>query len=115
MAEIDKFWQEVLNLLEPVTEKKVSYRLYYNDDGTCLFYSMDDLVGNYIEVSQEVFALSDPNVKVQNGKLVKINPNKSFKLIPAETGIKTSLLDIAIVVDNEPFAQWNITNYESDN
>ena len=114
MAEIDKFWQEVINLLDPIVEKKLSYRLYYDDDGNPLFYSMDDLVGNYIEVSQEIFALANPNVKVKDGKLIKIDPKISYKLILGTTGVKTNVLDITVVTDSDPYIQWNIKNYDAD-
>ena len=115
MAEIDNFWKEVEQLLNPIVPRKLSYRLYHDDNGNLLFYSMDDIPGNYIEIDQETFAKASSQVRVKNGKVVKISPNSSSKLVPSSTGTAAYDDDITIVVNTAPFIKWKLKQYESDN
>jgi hypothetical protein len=112
MAEIDEFWKEVEKLLNPLVEKKLTYRLYHDDNGNLLFYSMDNLPGNYIEIDKDTFALACSKVKVKDGKLVKLHANQSYKLHPSSDGVSTHTLDITIVVAQEPSVKWNLKYYE---
>ena len=51
--------------------KSVFFRLYHDDAGYPLCYSMEDLPGNYIDITAEQYAESSGQVIVKNGKLVK--------------------------------------------
>ena len=46
------------------------YRLYYDDLGNPLFFSMEDLPGNYIDIDRDTFHKSPPNIQVKDGKLI---------------------------------------------
>lgn len=113
MEDITKFWEEVSKLLiNP--QHEIFYRLYHDDHGNMLFYSMEDLPGNYIEIDVETFRSNDVNVKVRNGKIVKINPRHSSKLVPSESGTACHANDVAVVVTTKENCKWNLKNYESD-
>ena len=95
--------------------KPIFYRLYYNDNGEPLFYSMEDLPGNYIDIDQETFALCPSNVRVVNGQLKKVNTSTIDKLVPSDHGICCDPRNICIVVTEEqPHQKWSIKKYVPD-
>lgn len=101
-------WQEVA---EP---PPVTYRLYYNDQGHPLVYSMEDLPGKYIEIDQETYTQSPRRVRVKNGQLIKINTVSTSKIIPGNSGTPCAESDVCIVVDCEPNTKWSLKTYEPD-
>lgn len=96
--------------------KPVSYRLYYNDDGSPKCYAMEDLPGKYIEVDSETYALRPWNVRVENQKL-KIVPLAILvkRLKPTnDVGITCHPQDVCIVVKHDqPHTNWNIITNET--
>jgi hypothetical protein len=110
MTEED-FWSILQAIPEP---KQVFYRLYYNDTGLPVIYSMEHLPGNYIEVDQPTYVLAPFNVRVIDGKLVYIKPMVTVKkLQPSTDGTACNPQDVCIVVDtNQPHTKWNIVNNE---
>jgi hypothetical protein len=58
------------NTIEWPEIKPVFYRLYYDDTGSPLFYSQEDLPGNCIDITPEQFALQDMAVRVVDEKLI---------------------------------------------
>ena len=102
----------VMDFAEP---KPVFYRLYYNEQGRPLFYSMEDLPGTYIEVDAETFARSNTNVRVRNGKIVEVTWQTTARLEPSNTGTPCHPQDVAIVVDiNTPHQCWSKQTYEEN-
>ncbi len=95
--------------------KPITYRLYYNDDGSPKCYTMDDLPGNYIQVDRETYINHTWNVCVEDGKL-RILPIKKTvnKLGPSlESGIACHPSDVCVVTDpNQHHIKWNMTTYE---
>jgi hypothetical protein len=86
----------------------VFYRLYHDGQGYPLFYSMEDLPGNYIEIDQETYARSSSKVRVVDGKLKKNNVVATAKLTPSTTGTACHPADICIVVPvNQPHIKWS--------
>lgn len=88
----------------------VSYRLYYNDDGTPKCYTMENLPGKYIEVDQETYVLAKWNVRVIDEKLHFIKPAVTTqKLQPtANTGTPCHTMDVCVVVDSDqPHTKWS--------
>ena len=91
----EEFWDILHAMPEP---KPVFYRLYYNDAGEPVCYSMEDLPGNYIDIDAETFGLAPANVRVVNNKLKYITTRTSDKLVPGVTGTLCHPQSVAVVV-----------------
>lgn len=80
------------------------YRLYYNDNGSPLHYSMEDLPGKFIYVDQNVYQSGRYDVKVVNGKLKSLNEINIFKYVKVDSGSNTTVMtdpsDITLIVDS---------------
>ena len=100
--------QELRSIWAQISEPKESfYRLYYGEQGEPLFYSTEDLPGNYIEIDRETFVCSATNVRVVDSKLIIIKTAVAHKLTPGKIGTPCHPNDVAIVVDNnEPNIKW---------
>lgn len=93
------FW-EAWNQWHPV-ESAIIYRLYHDEEGYPLFYSMEDLPGLYIEIDQKTFARSSSHVKVVDGRLVDTKRiNDVPKLRPCTQGTPCHPLDVCVIVDD---------------
>lgn len=92
----------------------VFFRLYYNELGEPLFYSMEDLPGNYIEIDQPTYARQSYDVRVVNGKLHIIDRSKNIaRLKPSIYGTSCHPGDVCIVVsEDRPNTKWK-KSYES--
>lgn len=103
------FWSVLKNFQWPEI-KPVSYRLYHDDQGVPLFYTMEDLPGTYIEVDQAVYVSSPHNVRVQNGKLTVLPVKKTVTKLRPDTAKGTCChpLDICVLVDLDgPYQLWS--------
>lgn len=110
----ENFWKA---WAEPIPEPApIFFRLYYDDTGRPLSYSMEDLPGNYIDITAEEFARSSFRVQVIDNKLVHILPKKIIsKLVPAESGTCCLKNNVSIVVDStQPHTYWSLQTNESD-
>lgn len=94
--------------------KVLEYRLYYNQDGMPLCYSMDELPGKYVKVDAEIFALRPWNVKVVDDNLILIDPPVTVqKLQPnQQAGTPCHPQDVCVVVQKQPYTKWNKTTNE---
>lgn len=106
----EEFWS-ILHQ-EPVVYP-IFYRLYYNDEGFPLYYSMEDLPGQYIDIDQPTYSRSPSNVKVINNKLVEISLSLSEKIIPGDDGTSCHPDDVSIV-DPTSTVKWSKKTYESN-
>jgi hypothetical protein len=105
------FWQ----ILHDVPESRpIFYRLYHDDSGAPIIYSMEDMPGNYIEVDQETYVLAPFNVRVVNGKIIHIKPVVTVKkLQPGTTGTACDPNDVCIVVNqDQSHTKWTTVNNE---
>jgi hypothetical protein len=91
----EEFWNPLHNMPEP---RPVFYRLYYNDSGLPVCYSMEDLLGNYIDIDAETFGLAPVNVRVVDNKLKYITSRTSDKLVPGNTGTLCHPQSVAVIV-----------------
>lgn len=108
----EEFW----SILHDVPETKpVFWRLYYDDSGNPICYSMEELPHNYIDIDAELFALQPHNVKIVDGKIKYIINVQTQKLIPGDTGTPCDPRDVCIVVrDTEPNTKWSKQIRESN-
>jgi len=98
------FWQALEHAEQPAEHSELEYRLYYNDLGEPVFYSIDKELGNYIIVDKETYASGRYDVRVIDGKLIKPRQYVYQKLVPVAQGI-----DVAIVT---PDQTWKLKRYE---
>ena len=94
-------------------DKPIFYRLYYNDQGVPVSYSMEHMAGKYVDITPEQFAASDPHVRVKNGKLIKLATGTVSKLIPAADGTPCAVDNIAIVTTSQHNQKWKLKNYDN--
>ena len=104
------FWQ---NYKWP-NPRPIFYRLYYDEHGAPIFYSMEDLPGQYVEVTQQEYAIANSNVKVRDGQIIP-NPRPiSPVLAPSiDSGTPCALNDVCIVVSaDQPHRLWKLKYHE---
>jgi hypothetical protein len=94
----------------------VTYRLYYNEDGSPKCYTMESLPGKYIELDRETYVLSPWNVRVINETLHIIPPAITVKkLQPSNTnGTSCHPQDICVVVSaDQNHTKWKLSVNET--
>lgn len=92
----------------------VFFRLYYNDQGFPVAYSMEDIPGNFIEIDQATYARSSYHVRVVDGKLVNIEYKQVYgKLQPSNTGTSCHPQDVSVVVNTPNTIKWTKVIYEN--
>lgn len=93
--------------------KPPEYRLYYDENGFPLFFSTEDVPGNYIVVDQEMFLGGPGNIRVINGKLKIYQTMFGKKLVPSEQGQACDPRDICVIVPaDQPHTKWNLKHQE---
>ena len=105
----DNFWLALSQFVSPELNP-TTYRLYYDELGDPLFYSMEELPGNYVEVTLEMFSIGSTNCRVVDGNLVVFKATADpHKLTPGNTGTACHPQDICIVVDeSSPHTKWSL-------
>lgn len=107
----DEFW----SILHAVPETQpLTYRLYYDSTGALLFYSMERLPGNYIEIDAATYARSPSRVRVVNGQLTETKWRTVNKLTPEPAGTHCHPTDVAVVVESNPYCAWSKKTYEAN-
>ena len=89
---------------------EIFYRLYHDDHGNPLIYTMEDLPGNYIDVTAEQYTRSDYGVRVIDGRIQELARSaRPQKIKPAVKGTPCHPRDISIVVheqsSNQPWSK----------
>lgn len=100
-----EFWAALApqELIVPV------YRLYYDDRGYPLFYSMEDLPGKYIDIDQATYTNPPTHARVIDDKLVITYRPSVVKSRPGELGTPCHPMNVSIVVnENEPNIKWSL-------
>ena len=110
----ENFWQVFTNL-EPHVLPTQLFRLYYDDNGYPIVYSMEDIPGNYIELDPETFARRNMRVCVRDNKLIELNTNPMTKKVPADSGTPCYPTDVSIVVSESQEHQcWRIKTHDAN-
>jgi hypothetical protein len=105
----EEFWAILHAMPEP---QPVFWRLYHDEQGLPIMYSMEDLPGTYIDVDAETYARAPMNVRVQAGRLIELR-SAVRRLVPADTGTPCYPDNVAIVVpDSEPHQRWSMKTHE---
>lgn len=104
----DNFWKVIQQFHWPDTEP-VSYRLYHDEHGAPLFYTMEDLPGTYIEVDQTTYIRGSYHVAVRDGRLIVFEPKVEVSrlILDREHGTPCHPRDVCIVVQSaRPHQKW---------
>ena len=109
----ENFWA-AWNNIEWVDPAPVFFRLYYNEDGTPIVYSMVELPHAYVEIDASTYHNANMNVRVVDGKLVFKTPIQTVKkLQPAEYVTACDPRDVCVVVSaDQPNQRWTIVENE---
>ena len=107
----DEFWNILHTVPDPVP---LTYRLYHDDAGRLLFYSMEQLPGNYIEIDADTFSRSPSRIRVVDGQLVETKWRTVNKLTPDSAGTRCHPKDMAVVISTEPYSAWSKKTYEAN-
>lgn len=87
----------------------VYYRLYYDDQDSPLFFSQEDLPGNYIDITREVYINPPKHFKLIDKKIVVLDSAEIKKLKAGSTGTPCHPTDITVVVDQgRPNIKWSL-------
>jgi hypothetical protein len=105
-----EFWAALAPGPDP---KPLSFRLYYDEQGLPLFYSMQDEPGNYIEIDRETYHNPPTHIKIVDGKIKQLSVNFVAKLVPSNTGTPCAVDNVCVVVDQgTPHTKWNLKKHE---
>ena len=112
---LDEEFMRLINASAEVVNKPVdfTYRLYYNKDtGEPIAYSMEELNGEFVEVSQEQYHQGRYDVVVKDNTLVSItNMQYVRKLVPDTEGVACHKTNV-LIVDKTSSARWKIKTKE---
>lgn len=87
-------------LISMPTAQPIQYRLYYNEDGMPIVYTMEDLPGQWIEIDRETYVAGLTNVRVIQGKIKKLKLYPTQKLVPSVLGTACHHTNVAVVDPN---------------
>ena len=112
---LDEEFIKLINASAEVVNKPVdfSYRLYYNKEtNKPIAYSMEELEGDFVEVSKEQYHQGRYDVVVKNNTLVSItNMQYVRKLVPNAEGVACHKTNV-LIVDKTSSARWKIKTKE---
>lgn len=90
----------------------VEYRLYYNDIGSVICYTTEDLEGDYIVIDKLAYITARHDVRVVDNKLIRMTTGSHIlKLIPSDSGTPCNK-DNVLVIDTTDPVYWDLTVYD---
>lgn len=93
----------------------IFYRLYHDDQGQPIVYSMEDLPGKYIEVTSQQYGENNYRVLVRNGQLINKNYSQTSKLTPDTIGTTCHPADVSIIVsETDTNQRWKLQFYDNN-
>lgn len=103
---------EVVVIWESHKVDKPEFRVYYDDKGSVIGYTCEDLEGNYIIVDALTFAEARPDVKVVDGKLIKNHYGSVVsRLYKDVDGVLCEVEDVSIITETDG-QYWKLKTYE---
>lgn len=105
-----EFWK---NYVWP-EPKPVEFRLYHDQQGRAIEYSMQEREGEFILITAEEFARRDHRARVVNGRITFPRPMAPPKLVPGENGTACHSWSVAVVSHNETDQRWSLKTHESN-
>lgn len=110
----DNFWKAWQQLQQSELPAEPEHRLYYDDQGFPLFYSMEQCAGNYIVVSKEIFKKPPKHVRVVDGRLKVFEHSSVKKLVPSTQGTCCDPRDVCVIVpESEVHVKWCLKQTEN--
>jgi hypothetical protein len=93
------------------------FRLYYDEKGKVICYTCEKLDGNYIIIDALTYAEGRPDIRVIDGKIVKVATNVVItKLVPDTNEGKWCVKeDVSIITDSSykgEKTKWKLNLYE---
>jgi len=111
----DKTTEYILIREAPKIEKP-EFRLYYDEKGYVVCYSCEKLEGNYIVIDALTYAEARPDVRVLDGKLIRVSSNSVVsKLVPSNEGVLCAKDDVSLLVQDTDAVEtqkWKLKTYE---
>lgn len=107
-----EFW-EIWQRSAPEEPATIEYRLYHDEDGYPLFYSMEDVPGTYIVIDAETYWNGPKHIRVIDGKIVEKEICWTKKLVPSARGVSCDPWSVCVIVENDqPHINWRIKHEE---
>lgn len=89
------------------TPPEIFYRLYHDDQGRPLAYSMEAAPGTYIEITAEQYQRSSFLVRVRQGKIEPIEFLDFHKLVPNGAGQSCHAQDVTVISTDINSIKWS--------
>ena len=103
---------EVVVIWETQKVDKPEFRLYYDDKGSVIAYTCEDLEGNYVVIDALTFAEARPDVKVVDGKLIKNHSGSVVsRLYRDHDGVLCEVEDVSIITETVG-QYWKLKTHE---
>lgn len=110
----EEFWAIWQNSA-PVTPPTLEYRLYHDENGFPLFYTMEDLPGMYIVIDQETYLNNLKHIRVIDGKIVEAQICWTKKIIPSTQGQSCDPWDVCVIVDKSQLhTNWRLKHKDPE-
>lgn len=107
------FFQAIEQWHQTTDTTEVFYRLYYDEHGQPVCYSMEHLPGRYLEITAKQFAQSNPHLRVVNGELVQPTRACPPVLQPGDSGQACDPSDVTVVVGSaQPHVKWQLVTQQ---
>lgn len=111
----EEFWA-VLQSQDSAPAPVLEYRLYHDENGFPLFFSMEQLPGNYIVVDQKTYLSGPKHIRVIDGKIVVYQTSSTKKIVPADYGQPCDPTNVCVVVNkDQPHTNWNLKHQDPKN
>lgn len=104
-------WLLGLEMLQVPPPPVREFRLYHDEQGQPLFYSMEDLPGRYICIDAITFAEGRYDLRVVDGQIRRPKRARSSKIKPSEDGVPCHHTN-AMIIDSRSHTFWKLQNHE---